>query len=55
MAPLLTDEIPWGSVFDWVATLGHDLVINPEIHHKNKVGEAINFCNMMIEKKRAVP
>lgn len=46
--PSNSDEIPWKEVFDRIAELKKDILINPEIHHKNKVMNAIKFCEEML-------
>ena len=35
-----------------IADLPQDLIINPEIHHNNKVPEVIRFCKEMIDQSR---
>jgi len=45
--PDLSNEIPWNVVFAKLQSLKDDLIINTEIHHKNKVKDAIGFCEMM--------
>lgn len=44
MVPCLRDEIPWREVFAIIINMDHKVLINPEIHHKNKVRDAIDFC-----------
>jgi len=46
--PVTEDEIPWEYVFRKIAGIDNRLIINPEIHHKNKVNDAIMFCNRML-------
>jgi hypothetical protein len=46
--PKASDGIPWSLVFQKIAGLPQDLIINPEIHHNNKVPEVIAFCKEMI-------
>jgi hypothetical protein len=45
--PKIADKIPWNKVFDRIARLKQDVIINPEIHHNNKVAEVIGFCQKM--------
>ena len=47
--PTLSDKIPWEKVFDRIADMGGDIIINPEVHHKNKVEDAIKFCKGMLD------
>lgn len=42
--PDLSNEIPWEFVFDRIPNMDGNIIINPEIHHKNKVKDAIKFC-----------
>lgn len=46
--PSLSDEIPWKAVFAKIADLRTPVIINPEIHHKNRVEKAIKFCRDML-------
>jgi hypothetical protein len=46
--PMTTDRIPWSLVFQKIAGFSQDIIINPEIHHNNKVPEVIRFCNRML-------
>lgn len=46
--PKLSDEIPWKEVFDKIKKAKNNLIINPEIHHKNKVKDAIAFCENLM-------
>jgi len=46
--PKLSDEIPWRKVFEVISSINHDFIINPEIHHKNKIKETIQFCENML-------
>ena len=48
--PTIADRIPWSLVFSRIAKIRHDLIINPEIHHNNKVTEVIRFCEEMINQ-----
>ena len=43
-APSSSDPVPWDLAFAKVKQIKHDFFINPEIHHKNKVGQTIAFC-----------
>jgi len=47
--PNLSNEIPWRQIFDRIAIVKNDILINPEILHKNKVKEAIKFCEGMLQ------
>ncbi|WP_062397132.1 hypothetical protein [Methanogenium cariaci] len=42
--PSADDTIPWETVFEKVREIPHDFFINPELHHKNQVGDTIAFC-----------
>jgi hypothetical protein len=48
--PTIADTIPWELVFDKIIKIQHDLIINPEIHHNNRVLEVIQFCKQRIEQ-----
>ena len=48
--PASGDGIPWEDVFRKIAGIHHDIIINPEIHHNNKVAGVIGFCNEMLRK-----
>jgi hypothetical protein len=48
-APSDSDRIPWKSVFEWIKEIPGNLLINPEIHHRNQVLETIKFCQTMME------
>ena len=48
--PKEDDPIPWQEVFNYIKTIKHPIFINPEIHHKNQVGNAIAFCTKMWDK-----
>jgi hypothetical protein len=50
--PKATDSIPWDSVFAKIAGLLQDIVINPEIHHGNKVRDVIAFCDRPMARSR---
>jgi len=52
-APSLSDPIPWKEVFKKAIILDGQVLVNPEIHHKNKVQDAIKFCQQMIHDARA--
>ena len=45
--PDISNEIPWQEVFSKIINVKNDMIINPEIHHKNKVKDAIKFCEDM--------
>lgn len=51
-APSNSDEIPWKDVFTKVRQIEGDLLINPEIHHKNKVEDAIQFIKDGLRQDR---
>ncbi len=48
--PAIGDGIPWKEVFEKIGEIRHDIIINPEIHHNNKVADVIGFCERMIGK-----
>ena len=50
--PKADDGIPWKEVFRKIAGLHQNIIINPEIHHNNKVPEVIRFCNEMVDQSR---
>lgn len=41
--PSVGDPIPWGRIFARVRAFDHPIIINPEVHHKNEVGETIGW------------
>jgi hypothetical protein len=45
--PKIGDGIPWPVVFSRIARIGHDIIINPEIHHTNQVAGVMGFCEFM--------
>ncbi|MBP2145400.1 hypothetical protein J2129_000854 [Methanofollis sp. W23] len=47
-APSLDDPIPWEKIFAKIRTFDQEMIINPEIHHKNRVGEVIGFCRGLV-------
>jgi hypothetical protein len=49
--PKLGDGIPWDIVFARIAGLPQDVIINPEILHKNQVARVIMFCEEMLVKE----
>ncbi|HNW79896.1 MAG TPA: hypothetical protein PKJ91_00275 [Methanoregulaceae archaeon] len=49
-APSLEDAVPWSIAFEKVKAIPHDFFINPEIHHPNRVGQTIAFCEDMLNK-----
>lgn len=49
-APSASDPVPWDLAFAKVKQIKHDFFINPEIHHKNKVGQTIAFCKEMMRE-----
>ena len=46
--PNIQNKIPWDSVFKKVANMSGNVIINPEVHHSNKVGNTIKFCEEML-------
>ena len=48
--PHLSDKIPWLEVFDYIKTINQDVIINPEIHHKNKLQDTIDFCKRLLSE-----
>ena len=50
--PKASDSIPWSLVFQKIAGLPQDIIINPEIHHNNQVAGVIGFCKEMINQSR---
>jgi hypothetical protein len=46
--PSVGDPIPWGRICAKIGTFDHPVIINPEVHHKNEVGETIGFCRGMV-------
>ena len=48
--PSSSDLIPWNVVFARIGNLRQDIIINPEIHHKKPVRNAIDFCKEMLAK-----
>jgi hypothetical protein len=50
--PKIGDGIPWKEVFEKIGGISHNVIINPEIHHKNQVLGVIGFCKEMIREKR---
>jgi len=50
--PHENDGMPWDIVFTRISGLQHDVIINPEILHKNEVPEVIGFCNRMLNRPR---
>ena len=49
-APSFNDAVPWDVTFGKVKAIPHDFFINPEIHHPNRVGHTIAFCDEMLKK-----
>jgi len=43
-SPTIDDEIPWKEIFERIRGFEHDFIINPEIHHRNRVRDVIEFC-----------
>lgn len=52
--PKLSDEIPWKFVLGRIKDLSGKILINPEIHQKNRVQQVINFCNNILLPKNPV-
>ncbi len=50
--PDLSNEIPWKKVFSLIKKIEENIIINPEIHHKNKVEDTIGFCNKMLSNTK---
>jgi len=48
--PNVSDEIPWKQVFCKISEIREHIIINPEIHHKNQVEAAIDFCEKMLHE-----
>jgi len=46
--PKLNDLIPWRYVFGKIKQLDQNIIINPEIHQKKRVSQAIEFCNSLL-------
>ncbi|MBS7631151.1 hypothetical protein KEJ47_06200 [Candidatus Bathyarchaeota archaeon] len=49
-APMLNDRIDWKIVFGIIKELDGRIVINPEIHQKDKVKYSIDFCERLLSK-----
>lgn len=47
--PRIGDGIPWSEVFTKITEIEHDIIINPEIHHNNRVSGVIEFCEGMLK------
>jgi hypothetical protein len=52
--PRSSDDIPWPLVADWASELPNLEYINPEIHHRKHIGEAIRFCECEFQRPDAV-
>jgi hypothetical protein len=50
--PASDDNIPWGFVFERIAQIRGQVLINPEILHKSHVSSAIEFCERMLKEVR---
>ena len=46
--PSIEDKIPWKKVFEKITQIKNDLILNPEVNHKNIVKETIIFCKKML-------
>mgnify|MGYP000850970081 FL=1 len=46
--PSLSDPIPWAEVFEYIRDVEQPILINPEIHHANRVKDAVTFCKQML-------
>ena len=46
--PSIDDPVPWQEVFLRIGKISQDIIINPEIHHKRRVFDAIRFCREML-------
>lgn len=49
--PKTGDGIPWKEIFEKIARIPNDIIINPEIHHNNQVAGVIRFCKEMMGEK----
>jgi len=47
--PSPSNDIPWRPVFSKIANIKNNAIINPEIHHRNRVNNAIEFCQRMLQ------
>jgi hypothetical protein len=45
------DEIPWKFVFGRIRELPGTVLINPEIHMRNRVQQVVKFCNDLVNVK----
>ena len=50
--PTSDDSIPWDVVFGRLTEMKGQILINPEIHHKKHVPNAIKFCERMMRDVR---
>jgi len=50
--PTSDDSIPWDVVFGRLTEMKGQVLINPEIHHKKHVPNAIKFCERMMRDVR---
>jgi hypothetical protein len=50
--PQTNDGIPWKEVFEKIAAIQHDIIINPEIHHNNQVTGVIGFCEERLKGRK---
>jgi len=48
--PSSSNVIPWKQAFAKIAEAKNNVIINPEVHHKNKVKTAIEFCEGMLRR-----
>ena len=48
--PKMSDDIPWGTVAEWILELDNLTFINPEIHHGKHIAAAIQFCDRLLQK-----
>jgi len=46
--PSLSNEIPWEQIFRSITRTMGNIIINPEVHHKNWVKDAIDFCEGLL-------
>ena len=52
-APTDDDPIPWRNVFEWIRSIDHPVLVNPEVHHGKQVPETIHFCRKMLGDPQA--
>ena len=52
--PKIGDGILWKEVFEKIADIPHDIIINPEIHHNNQVTGVIGFCEERLKGRKQI-